>query len=101
MEPSHPGAANERRGVVSTPAAPEYDYRSDAGNTIGPRSRGGRAVGRGGGRRDPLPRRDGGSEAPGWSPATPGKRTRAAWSSRPPPRPIFFFKQTTAYEFFT
>src|SRR5436309_14062105 len=41
----------------------------------------------GGGRRDPFPAGGDGREAPGWSPAAPEQRTRAAWSSRPPPHP--------------
>src|SRR5262245_55531242 len=47
----------------------------------------GRAVGCGGGRRDPFPTSGGGSQPPGWSPAATEQRTRAAWSSRPPPHP--------------
>jgi len=39
----------------------------------------------GGGQRDPFPSSGGGRGAPGWSPATPEQRTRAAWSSWPPP----------------
>src|SRR5882762_1751939 len=45
------------------------------------------AAGCGRGRRDPFPRRGSGSGAPGWSPAAQEQRTRAAWSSRPRPRP--------------
>ena len=50
----------------------------------------GRRVGAGGGgrgRRTRSLQASGGSQAPGWSPATAGQRTRAAWSRRPLPPP--------------
>src|SRR5262245_38097854 len=54
-----------------------------------PRARGAErsGAGCGRGRSDPFPPCADGRTAPGWSPAAPGQRTRAAWSSRPRPHP--------------
>src|SRR5262245_20543774 len=78
---------NKPHRRVAVCGAHERPGRDDARHAIGPDGQTDVAGGRGRGRRDPFPTSARGRRAPRWSPAVVGKRTRAAWASRPRPRP--------------